>query len=263
MIINEFFFAVGEMLVPIFQNWIGSMVIGVVLGTLITFVAQKVLTSASQLMLVTFTVTNLAFFVCEDVVDFSGVVAVASIGLVMGHAKNSFAGSMGKSLGSTWGTLSRVAETIGFVFVGMEAVDRVSMHFDQRDLMLALVIYIICKVTRIVVFLVLLPVLSRMGSGLRWQNAAVAMWSRMNGILGILMMLMANQVKEYETFGPQLTTIAVLMVLLTHLINGSSITVVLSKLGLLTVSSSRRANMRKALANLQDVRERYVYAVGS
>ncbi|XP_063241835.1 sodium/hydrogen exchanger 10-like [Bacillus rossius redtenbacheri] len=241
----------------VFLYWFVGALIGIVLGKTITFCTQKFFTDVNQLILITFSVTYLTFYFCEDYEDYSGVVAVASIGMVMGRAKNSFASNMGKSLSDIWEILCRACETIVFVLIGLMAVKSLQEVFDWHRVLLAFTIYIISNVCRIVVYLVLLPMLSRLGSGLSWQNAIVAMWGGLHGILSMLLALMAARTSHFVHIGPQFSILVTMIVILTYLINGSSITVVLSKLGLLTVSSSRRANMRKALANLHDVRERH------
>ncbi|XP_063242442.1 sodium/hydrogen exchanger 10-like isoform X4 [Bacillus rossius redtenbacheri] len=227
--------------VDIFLYWVCGLIIGLVLGRIITYCAQRFFTNVNQLILITVSATYLAFYLCEDIEDFSGVVAVASMGMMLGRAKNSFASNIGLLLSETWESLCLASEAVVFILIGLMMVKNLNDRFDWDDLLLAIIVYIITNVS----------------SGLSWQNAIVAMWGGLHGILSMLLALMAARTSHFVHIGPQFTILMTMIVILTYLINGSSITVVLSKLGLLTISSSRKANMRKALASLYDIRERH------
>ncbi|MEH6648526.1 MAG: cation:proton antiporter [Motiliproteus sp.] len=188
----------------------------------------------------------LVYFVAEQGLSVSGVVAVVVFGLMLaGAGRARFSPEALVFLHHFWSMLAHMANTLIFLIVGVLIAERVEL-FDTASWGLLLALYLGLLLIRGVMVLLLLPLLRRQGLGLSRNKALVLTWGGLRGAVALaLAMLVAQHPQVNDTVAEQVLFLSAGIVALTILINGSTMGWLFARLGLDRLPPAKQATLER------------------
>eukprot|EP00746_Dinoflagellata_sp_MGD_P084609 gnl/MRDRNA2_/MRDRNA2_33566_c0_seq1.p1 gnl/MRDRNA2_/MRDRNA2_33566_c0~~gnl/MRDRNA2_/MRDRNA2_33566_c0_seq1.p1 ORF type:complete len:632 (-),score=76.78 gnl/MRDRNA2_/MRDRNA2_33566_c0_seq1:723-2618(-) len=243
----------GVVLLYFLRMAFGGVALGALFGIAAAFAIGKASSKTSHGdSIVQFAITlccaYLSFFVGEHLLGVSGVLACVVSGIFVGAFSSArFVDTEG--LQHTWHMIEWVLNTLIFLLSGI-MVGQVSAEGMQAehalgpmDVLNMFLLYAISVVGgRFVMMGCFFPVLSRLGYGLTWKNAAVASWGGLRGAVGMaLAFVVRHELGKDSIDGQRILFFACGMAALTLLINGMLTGLLLSKLGLTKTPEEREA----------------------
>ena len=251
---------------------LGGVAIGGVIGLLTLFLIKKVFNDPSFEITGIIGSAYLTFFIAESY-HLSGVIGLVTLGLIMaGRGKTRISPEVGHFLHDFWALAAFLANTLIFIIVGVIIGQRTKFHLDDFiDLGL---IYIGIHLIRGFVILILFPLMKKIGYGINRKEATVLWWGGLRGVIGLAMALIVvesnlTKFELYELAGvlgvdmdtnplffdvikEQFLFITAGIVLLTSLINATTIKALVKGLGLTKIPFGRSELIQSSVIKLQN-----------
>ncbi|XP_076825235.1 sperm-specific sodium:proton exchanger-like [Clavelina lepadiformis] len=269
------------------QSLLGP-VIGWFLARIGSFILQKIYNDALAEITVTLSLTYITFYVGE-ICKTSGVLAVVTFGLALDRA--SITPAVDHFLHQFWEMLAYLANTLIFVIVGIIVVKHMD-NMNIYDVGYMLVIYVCTTAIRALSIFSFFPFMKRLGLDLSWRHVLVMTWGGLRGAVGLALAIYLRSYEailspEVQSAGNRSSTYQsetstgtqqgasdsqidfeiifekILIhtggiVLLTLVINASTIEAVLKKLGMLDVTHAQQVTMQNAVNRIQNNLKRSV-----
>ncbi|XP_058858761.1 sodium/hydrogen exchanger 10-like [Acipenser ruthenus] len=203
-------------------------------------------------------ITYITFYIGEifsEWLGMSGVISVTMLGLLLDTVN--FSPEIEVFLLRFWEMLTYLANTLIFIIVGVVIAERSFEHLAVNDGFYIVVLYFALNIIRLVMIIVLSPLLSRIGYGFNWRWASVSIWSGIRGAFSLNLALMAFQSEGLDkvTVKNKILLHTSGMVVLTLLINATTMTWLLKLLGLCDISAPKRMAMYSAVQRVRDSEE--------
>ncbi|XP_053420604.1 sodium/hydrogen exchanger 10 [Nycticebus coucang] len=198
-------------------------------------------------------VLYLTFYICE-LVGMSGILTLAIMGLLLNSA--SFKPGVESLLLEFWNWLSFVAFLMVFTFTGLLIPAHTYLYINFSDLYYSLNIYFTLIVLRLLVFLLMSPVLSRVGHGFSWRWAFIMVWSEMKGTPNINMALLlaySDISLGSEREKSQILFHGVSVCLINLIVNRFILPMAVTKLGLRDVTSTKYKSVYYTFQHFQEL----------
>ncbi|XP_064484392.1 sperm-specific sodium:proton exchanger-like isoform X2 [Ornithodoros turicata] len=240
---------------------IGGPLLGIVFGKVAVWSLARVFNDAVIEITITLSSAYLTYYVAEAVLGVSGVLAVVALGVIISANKVSISPEVEEFVHSFWEMLSYLANTLIFIIVGVVITERSVSYIEKNDLFLILITYIGITVFRLVMIGVLSPILTRLGYGLKWQDAIIMTWGGLRGAVGLALALSVaeNRYINHDTVGNKILIQVSGIVILTLLVNATTTNFLLGILGMNAISPWKRSNMANAVRHLREVQERALH----
>jgi len=250
---------------------LGGVAIGGVIGLFTLFLLRKVFNDSSFEITGIIGSAYLTFFIAESF-HLSGVIGLVTLGLLMaGRGKTRISPEVGHFLHDFWGLAAFLANTLIFIIVGVIIGQRTQFHpYDFIDLGL---IYIGIHLIRGFVIVILFPIMKKIGYGINRKEATVVWWGGLRGVIGLAMALIvvesnlsSNDLNAlaanlgvdtkvdpdfFERIKALFLFITAGLVLLTSLINATTIKALVKGLGLTKIPYARSQIIQSSLLRLQ------------
>uniref|UniRef100_A0A8C8XIE5 Solute carrier family 9 member C1 n=1 Tax=Panthera leo TaxID=9689 RepID=A0A8C8XIE5_PANLE len=195
----------------------------------------------------------LVFFICE-LVGMSGIFTLAIMGLFLNST--SFKPGVEALLLEFWNCLSFVAFLMVFTFTGLLIPAHTYLYISFSDIYYSLNIYFTLIVLRLLVFLLMSPLLSRLGHGFSWRWAFIMIWSEMKGTPNINMALLlaySDLPLGTEREKSQVLFHGVSVCLVTLIVNRFILPMAVTKLGLHDVTSTKYKSLYCTFQHFQEL----------
>ncbi|XP_029438117.1 sodium/hydrogen exchanger 10-like [Rhinatrema bivittatum] len=181
----------------------------------------------------------------------SGTIAVTVLGLLLDNI--SYSPGIDIFLTKFWEFLTFLAHTLIFTIGGIVMAVKTFEDVTINDIFYIIVLYFGLIVIRILVIVLLSPLLSRVGYGFNWRWGAVVVWGGMRGAFTLIMTLVACETELLLIREKRKILLHVAaVVLLTLLINSTTMRKMANMLGLSDISSSKRMAMYSAVQHIQE-----------
>ncbi|XP_057621376.1 sodium/hydrogen exchanger 10 [Chionomys nivalis] len=200
-----------------------------------------------------FSVFYLIFYICE-IIGLSGIFTVATMGLFLNST--SFKPGVEAFLLEFWNCLSFVSFLMVFTFIGLLIPAQTYLYISFSDVYYSLNIYFTLIVLRLLVFLLMSPVLSRLGHGFSWRWAFIMVWSEMKGTPNINMALLlaySDVSVGSEREKSLILFHGVSVCLITLIINRFILPMAVTKLGLRDVTSTKHKSVYYTFQHFQEL----------
>jgi len=227
---------------------VGAVVLGFLVATLCLVVIswsalERGHSDAVIQVAVTIACGYLCFFFAESEVSTSGVLTVVCAGTVFAHyAWPKFVSR--QVVLSVWETIEFVGNTIIFILAGMlfgEAWLSRRQFISLVDVLWLLLTYVALTFIRAVIVFFFLPVLSLVGRPLAWEEGVVIVWAGLRGAVSLAMAIIVDTEPEIsKKMGTRIIFHVGGVAMLTLLVNATTISKLLSALGLTQTSSERK-----------------------
>nr|CAD7194386.1 unnamed protein product [Timema douglasi] len=135
------------------KYYLGGVAIGFCLGKVTALAFCYVFNDAITEVILTLVTTYATFFISEEFLGTSGVLAVAMIGIMVSAEKTSVNAEVERFLHDLWEILSYIANTLLFLGAGIIIVENAIGIIPPSDLVLVFITYIICNLTRSIAML--------------------------------------------------------------------------------------------------------------
>jgi sodium/hydrogen exchanger 10/11 len=242
---------------------VGGVLLGLVLSSIAIAWIRRVFNDPMTEISITLAFTYLTFFIAEHICGFSGVMAVVAFGLHLNKNRLAISPEVGHFLHEFWTMIGHLANTVIFVLIGLilflQNSEALSSPVKWGNLML---IYVIVTFSRVVCFALFYPLLKKMGYGFTWQEGVVAVWGGLRGAVGLALALgskhaLANTPGGLEVYKDLLFYVSGI-VLLTLVVNGTTMKHVVVAVGLDGVDLDEYLALKSVAANLSSAADRYV-----
>lgn len=229
-------------------SWVVSagLVIGLVVGGWSIIWLGRVFNDPMIEISLSIMVAYLVFMLAESI-HVSGVVAVVALALMYASiGRTRISPEVAGFLHHFWEMMAHIANTLIFLLVGVLVAVRVPL--TDLDLWWALVVlYFGIMMIRALAVTLFMPILKRIGIGITREKAIVLVWGGLRGAVSLALALTvaANDLIPKQ-IGDQVMFLCAGIVVLTILINGTSMGWVLHWLGLDKLPSAKQATVDKA-----------------
>ena len=227
----------------------GGIGIGAAIGLFTLFLLKKVFNDPLFEITGVIGSAYLTFYIAESF-HLSGVIGLVTLGLLMaGRGKTRISPEVAHFLHDFWVLAAFLANTLIFIIVGVIISNRT--NFKLEDFIDLALIYIGIHLIRGLIVLVLFPVMKRIGYGVSKQDALVLWWGGLRGVIGLAMALIIAESSLPSFIKEPFLFITAGIVLLTSLINATTIKALVKGLGLTKITVARAAVITHAMENLR------------
>ncbi|XP_036204432.1 sodium/hydrogen exchanger 10 [Myotis myotis] len=238
---------------PILSYYLSSFLFGILSAKLVQLWMSTVFGDDINHISLNFSNLYLIFFICE-LVGMSGVFTLAIMGLFLNST--SLKPGVESLLLEFWNCLAFVAFLMVFTFIGLLIPAHTYLYVSFSDIYYSLNIYFTLIVLRLLVFLLLSPLLSRLGDGFSWRWAFIMVWSEMRGLPNVTMALLlaySDLSVGTEREKSQVLFHGVSVCLITLIVNRVILPMVVSKLGLRDVTSTKYKSLYYTFQHFQEI----------
>jgi NhaP-type Na+/H+ or K+/H+ antiporter len=210
----------------------GGLGVGLGLALLLSGWIERLFNDPLSEITLTLVLAYLAMIIAEGLLHVSGVMAVVAAGLWMsGAGKTKISPEVSHFLHRFWETLGYIANTLIFYIVGLV----IAKQIDQAklsDFVLVVGAYVGVMAIRAVLTFLAQPLTDRLSDGVSTQDSVVISWGGLRGAVSLaLALIIAQHPKIDPALGRQVLLVTAGVVLLTILVNGTTMGRVLARLG--------------------------------
>ncbi|ESO95291.1 hypothetical protein LOTGIDRAFT_160411 [Lottia gigantea] len=248
----------SDMVLTFLRVAVGGPAFGLVMAKITLFWLSRIFNDCLSEITITLASTYLTYYIGEQFLGVSGVLAVVVLGVVMSGKKTSISPEVEAFLHRFWETLAYLANTLIFILVGVVISEKAIFRIHGIDWFYMFALYFGLQVIRGLVIALFSPILRRIGYGMTWQEGIIMTWGGLRGAVGLALGLL---VWEQELLDLENVRLKVLIhvsgiVFLTLLINATTVPHVLKILGMNDVSPAKRMAMASALRYLEELRQK-------
>ncbi|CAN0417174.1 unnamed protein product [Rangifer tarandus platyrhynchus] len=237
----------------IWLQLIVSFLFGIVSSKLIQLWLPTVFGEDVNHISLSFSFLYLIFYICE-LTEMSGIFTLVIMGLFFNST--SFKPGVEALLLEFWNCLSFVAFIMVFTFTGLLIPAHTYLYISFSDIYYSLNIYLTLIMFRLLVFVLLSPLLSRLGHGFSWRWAFIMAWSEMKGTpninLALLLAYFENSLGS-EREKSQILFHGVSVSLITLIVNRFILPMAVTKLGLRDVTSTKYKSLYYTFQHFQEL----------
>ena len=229
-----------------FKIVVAGSLIGVIVAWIILWVIGRLFNQPLVEIALSVVAAYIAFIVSESL-HVSGVVSLVSLALMFSTVgRTKISPEVTHFLHQFWEMMAYLANTLIFLIVGIVIV----LHLNINDPSLWVnlgILYLLLLVIRTGSVLFLMPVLKRIGVGITGEKATVLIWGGLRGAVSLSMALsLAQDSAVPPALGNQILFLTAGIVVLTIVLNGSTMEWLLHLLGLDKLPPAKEASVQKA-----------------
>ncbi len=210
----------------------GGVGVGLLLAFFVSAWMEKLFNDPMAEITLTIVLAYSAMIIAEGLLHVSGVMAVVTTGLWMSSVgKTKISPEVSHFLHRFWEVLGYIANTLIFFLVGIVIAKELEM-LRAKDVVLIIGAYLGVMAIRFVLTYAFRPLADRWSDGVSTQDAAVMSWGGLRGAVSLALALLVSQNGLVPPpLGRQVLLMTAGVVLLTIVVNGTTIAKLLSYLG--------------------------------
>lgn len=249
----------------------GGIGIGLIIGWVMLKWISKVNNDAMVEISLVVGAAYLTFYVAEQFFHVSGVLALVSLGIMIGGVGRArISPKVEHFMHEFWELAGFIANCIIFLIVGLVVAART--EFTANDFLMLILVYIGIHIIRAIVILICYPFMKNTGYGLPVNDAIVVWFGALRGAIGLALALivvgidsstlaenMGVTVAEATIIKDQFLFLIAGVVTLTLLINATTIKALLKYLGLLDVAPIKKVMLQNANNYLYETSEKQIH----
>ena len=234
---------------------LGGAAIGAAIGFLTLALFKTVFNDALFEITAIIGSAYLTFYIAESL-HWSGVIGLVTLGLLMaGRGKTRISPEVGHFLHEFWVLAAFIANTLIFIIVGVIIAHRT--RFELEDFIDLGIVYIGIHLIRALIIFVLYPIMRKIGYGVTVKDSIVLWWGGLRGVIGLAMALIVAETSNIDhEIRDQFLFITAGIVLLTSLINATTIKSLVKGLGLTKIPLSKATLLSNTLEKLRESSEK-------
>jgi NhaP-type Na+/H+ or K+/H+ antiporter len=228
----------------------GGVAIGAVIGFLTLSLFKTVFNDSLFEITAIIGSAYLTFFIAESF-HLSGVIGLVTLGLIMaGRGKTRISPEVGHFLHDFWVLAAFIANTLIFIVVGVIIAHRT--RFEMEDFIDLAIVYVGIHLIRGFIIFILFPLMKKIGYGVSVKDSVVLWWGGLRGVIGLAMALIVAETSSIpHDIRDQFLFITAGIVLLTSLINATTIKALVKGLGLTKVPLAKATLVNHTIDKLR------------
>lgn len=239
---------------------IGGTFVGLAIAWLATKWIKNVFNNAMVEISVIIACAYLTFFTAEHFFHVSGVLGLVAYGLFMsGNGKTKISPEVTHFLHEFWELAAFIANTLIFIIVGVVIAHQAV--FTAKDFLILGIIYVGVHVARAIMILILYPAIKRIGYGIKWKENYILWWGGLRGAIALALALVVSSVDD-KYIAPdirnQFVFLTAGLVVLTLLINATTMKWLIKKLGFAEVPIEKILMLQNAKRFIRESSEKVV-----
>lgn len=233
------------------QVALGGVLLGIVIGSLTLSWIKRVFNDPMIEISVIVAAAYLTFYVAESFLHVSGVLGLVAFGLMMaGVGRTRISPEVEHFLFEFWELASFIANTLIFIMVGVVIAERVV--FTPYDFLLLGLLYVGVFAIRGGVVTSFFPAMKRIGYGIKGSEASILWWGGLRGAISLaLALVVAGEESIPQGIADRFLFLIAGIVMLTLLVNATTIKPMVKGLGLTKVSPAKALMMYNARSYLR------------
>ncbi|CAF4112999.1 unnamed protein product [Rotaria sp. Silwood2] len=217
---------IGEIIFDIVRYGLGGPLFGLICGSICVFVLNRINNELKIEITITFGMTYLVFYIADAELGISAVLSIISMGLYMAKHKYCISSNVQLSMAGAWEIIIFVVNILTFTVSGLilahSFVGR-QTNLTSRDIGIALVLYLLIHVSRVLIVGVLYPVITWSGIPLNRKECVIFAWSGLRGRTALILVLLVYLDPEINCATRERFLFHIsLIVIFTLIINGTS-----------------------------------------
>lgn len=231
---------------------IGGTLVGLVIARILMFWLKRVFNNALVEITIMLSAAYLTFFVAEEFLHVSGVLGLFGLGITMASTgKTSISPEVKKFLHEFLELAVYIANTLIFIIVGVVISSRIS--FTLSDFFVLILLYIGVHVVRAIMIAVLYPLMKKSGYGINLKDAIIAWFGALRGAVGLaLALIVAGMDSLPIEIRNQFLFLTAGIVVLTLLLNATTVKIIVDKLGMTTIAASKIKLLNQSYHTIKD-----------
>lgn len=236
-----------------------GLAVGLAVAWLVVYWLGKVFNDPLIEITITIAAAYMVFIVAEGVFHVSGVVALVTLGVVLAsYGRTKVSPEVAEFLHHFWEMMAFFANTIIFLLVGILMATRVNLESTEAWIMLGL-LYLAITIIRGGSVALFTPILKRVGIGFNRQKAVVLTWGGLRGAVALaLALVIAQEPGIPAAVGDNILFLTAGIVVLTIIINGSTMLPVLRWVGLDKLPPAKAITVNKANRHIHHDLQEYI-----
>lgn len=229
---------------------LGGALVGGAIAWAVIFWLKRVLNDALIEITLIISAAYLSFFMAENVLHVSGVIAVVAFGISMaGPGRTRISPDVSHFLHEFWELAAYIANTLIFIIVGVIIAQQVS--YSLSDLLVLLLVYIGIHIARLGAIYLFYPLMKRIGYGISFRDSIVLWWGGLRGAVALaLAIIVAIEQAIPSAIRSDVLSLVAGIVVLTSLINATTIKWLIDKLGLSKQNEVKRGLYKQSLQQI-------------
>lgn len=230
----------------------GGLILGIIISRVVMFWLKRVFNDSMVEIIVILAAAYLTFFIAEDFLHVSGVLALFGLGISMASTgKTKISPEVQKFLSEFWELAVYICNTLIFIIVGV--VIAVKVKFTVSDIIVLVILYAGIHIVRAIMIAILYPLMKKSGYGINFKDSIVAWYGALRGAVGLALALIVSSLEVLPVeVRDQFLFLTAGIVVLTLLINATTVKIVVDKLGLTKISESKASIVNAAYREIYD-----------
>ncbi|HRX31370.1 MAG TPA: cation:proton antiporter [Tenuifilaceae bacterium] len=230
---------------------LGGALVGGAIAWIVVKWIKRVFNDALIEITVIISASYLSFYLAESVFHVSGVISVVTFGIAMaGPGKTRISPGVTHFLHEFWELAAFIANTLIFIIVGVIIAQQV--HYTLTDLVVLLIVYVGVHIARLGTIYLFYPIMKRLGYGLSLKDSVVLWWGGLRGAVALaLAIIVAIEDKIPLEVRSQLLSLTAGLVVLTSLINATTVRWLINFLGLSKVGAFKSGMYNQAVQQIR------------
>jgi len=254
---------------------LGGVGVGLFFGWIVLRWLKKVFNDAMVEISIVVAAAYITFYVAENFLHVSGVLALVALGLLVGgFGRSNISPQVEHFMHEFWELAGFIANCLIFLIVGFVIAERT--EFSANDFFSLAIIYVGIHIVRALVMLLHYPFMKNTGYGLPVKDAIVVWYGALRGAIGLALALMVagvdsnNMAKSMDITPDQASAIKDQFlfliagtVTLTLLVNATTIKMLIQKLGLLDLPPAKALMIKSSSEYMLSSAESHVQKLKS
>ncbi|OFY37595.1 MAG: hypothetical protein A2Z69_01160 [Bacteroidetes bacterium RBG_13_44_24] len=242
---------------------VGGTLFGLIMARFVMFWLKNVFNDAMVEIVVLLASAYLTFYIAEEFLHVSGVLALFGLGITMASVgKTRISPEVIKFLHEFWELAVYLANTLIFIIVGVIIASRV--NFTIGDFVVLIILYVGIHVARAVMIALLYPFMKRSGYGVTFKDSVVTWYGALRGAVGLALALIVAGMETLPVeIRDQFLFLTAGIVMLTLLINATTIKFIVDKLGMTRMAASKAIILNQTFQTVSDEMEKEVVKISS
>ncbi|MEE2949781.1 MAG: cation:proton antiporter [Pseudomonadota bacterium] len=236
--------SVGSVLASLLLLPLGGAMVGAGVAMIFLLLARLLIDDRVSVVSLSLAVPFISFFLAEDVLGVSGVIAVVFAGVTLATlTPGRIAERTWRHLTDTWEQLASFAAILIFVLTSLRVPELVE-GADATDLLLLAVVFVAALLSRALVIFGLFPLLARLGlsDGISRTYGTVMLWGGLRGSMTLALALAITENPAIpRPIAAFVATLATGFTLMTLFVQGTTLRLLIQRLHLNVLSGIDRA----------------------
>lgn len=238
---------------------VGGILLGYIFGKIVSWIMSTMYSDVVNMSILTIIAAYLSYFIAAEMLYVSGIITIVVLGIMVSKERTSLSLDVELFLIHFWEILAYAANTMIFFLAGLIVVEQLSDITVFHDYSFVIVTYVVTSVSRLITFIILAPILSRIGYGFSCRSMAICVWGALRGPVPFCgALIVYNHPTLGNVPGTEILLHISALIFISLVINATTMPLLLKLMGLSELSMAKKINMNNCMKYLQSRRDRTI-----